>query len=189
MYETLSMLGREHAADLEREAARSRLAAAARSKQRIASHRAHSASRQTKEARMRFSTFLIRFRRLLLLGAVVVGVAVPTAGAVVRPPDVQDAASSIAGTVVGTPPDVQDAAAGLHSAPTGITADALRPDDRSGPLGIGESSFVSVSGGAAFDWGDWAIGLGVGFGAALALVGGVLLTRRVPRRIGAAATR
>jgi len=200
------MLGQEHAADLEREAARSRLAASARGSRTrridalvwrrltsvFASHPTHSGGLQTEEARMKRSVFLIRLRRLLFLGAVVAAVAVPTAAAAGRPPDVQDTASSIAGTVVGTPPDVQDAAAVLHSMPTGIAAvpaQALRPDDGSGALGTGEPSFVSVAGGTAFAWGDWAIGLGAGFGVALALLGGLLMTRRVPRRIGAAATR
>jgi len=54
---------------------------------------------------MKPSTYLIRFRRLLLLGAVVAGVAVPAAGAVVRPPDVQDAANSLYATTQGLKAD------------------------------------------------------------------------------------
>jgi hypothetical protein len=62
---------------------------------------------------MKSSTYLIRFKRLILLGAVVTGIAVPTAGAYNgSPPDVRDAAGSIAGTLV-SPPDVRDVAANL----------------------------------------------------------------------------
>ena len=43
---------------------------------------------------MHTSTTLTRFRRLLVVGAVVAGAIVPAAAAVGRPPDVQDAASS-----------------------------------------------------------------------------------------------
>jgi hypothetical protein len=96
---------------------------------------------------MKPSTYLIRFKRLLVLGAVVAGIAVPAAGAYNgSPPDVRDAANSVAATnasppdvrdvaanlagatqsFVVTPPDVRDAAVALHSTPAGITADGLR---------------------------------------------------------------
>jgi hypothetical protein len=71
------------------------------------------------------STSLNRFRRLVLVAGIVAGVAVPAAGAVTRPPDVQDAAT---GTLTAqiSPPDVQDAAAVLHGTVQGLTADGLR---------------------------------------------------------------
>jgi hypothetical protein len=63
-----------------------------------------------------------------------------------------------------------------------LEAPALRPDDRSGALGIGEPTSVSVSGASGFDWGDWSIGLAAGFGLAFALAGALIMTvRRVSR--------
>ena len=58
---------------------------------------------------MHTSTTLTRFRRLLVVGAVVAGAIVPAAAAVGRPPDVQDAASSNLIAQL-SPPDVRDAA-------------------------------------------------------------------------------
>jgi len=76
---------------------------------------------------MKSSTYLNWLRRLIVLGAVVAGIAVPAAGAFNgSPPDVRDAADSIAGTSVGSPPDIQDAAAALHFTSAGLTADGLR---------------------------------------------------------------
>jgi hypothetical protein len=76
---------------------------------------------------MKSSTYLIWLRRLIVLGAVVAGIAVPAAGAFNgSPPDVRDAADSIAGTSVGSPPDIQDAAAALHFTSAGLTAEGLR---------------------------------------------------------------
>ena len=76
---------------------------------------------------MKSSTYLNWLRRLIVLGAVVAGIAVPAAGAFNgSPPDVRDAANSIAGTSVGSPPDIQDAAAALHFTSRGLTADGLR---------------------------------------------------------------
>ncbi len=51
------------------------------------------------------STSLNRFRRLVLVAGIVAGVAVPTAGAVTRPPDVQDSASALHSTVQGLKAD------------------------------------------------------------------------------------
>jgi hypothetical protein len=77
---------------------------------------------------MKSSTYLIRLRRLILLGAVVAGIAVPAAGASFNgsPPDVRDVANTVAGTFDGSPPDIQDAAAALHFTSAGLTADGLR---------------------------------------------------------------
>jgi hypothetical protein len=58
------------------------------------------------------STTLIRFRRLLIVGAVVAGAVVPAASAVGRPPDVQDTASANVAAQLSRPPDVRDAAGG-----------------------------------------------------------------------------
>ena len=72
------------------------------------------------------TTDLNWFRRLLVLGAVVAaGVITASAGAVGRPPDVQDAATVSQSTDV-TPPDVQDFATALHQTPAGVIADGLR---------------------------------------------------------------
>jgi len=60
------------------------------------------------------TTYLNWFRRLLILGAVIgVGVFASTAGAVGRPPDVQDVAASIQASNVSRPPDVADVASRL----------------------------------------------------------------------------
>jgi hypothetical protein len=53
---------------------------------------------------------LIRFKRLLLIGAVVAGAVVPAAQAVGRPPDVQDTARANLAAQINRPPDVRDAA-------------------------------------------------------------------------------
>lgn len=121
--------------------------------------------------------------------------------AVARPPDVADVASTV--TAV---PDVFERAVQRAQATQALRPDdrpgirgvgasepvtsALRPDDRPGPLGIGQPQFVALSSGNGFHWGDWGIGLAAGFGIALALAGALLLlTHRLPGRIGAAATR
>jgi hypothetical protein len=129
-----------------------------------------------------------------------------------RPPDVRDAAASVQGTVpdaferyaashlyggaqnVARPPDVADAATAAAAdvpdvferaavrAQTAQAAAAIRPDDRAGPLGVGEPTLVTVSKGRGFDWGDWAIGLLAGLGLASGLAGAVvLLMHRTPR--------
>ncbi len=59
---------------------------------------------------MKPSTYPIRFKRLLILGAVIAGATASAAGAV----------------QVGTPPDVQDAAWAAHTTPAGLRADGLR---------------------------------------------------------------
>jgi hypothetical protein len=55
------------------------------------------------------STTLNRFKRHLLVGAVLAGTIVPPAGAVTRPPDVQETASANLVAQL-SPPDVRDAA-------------------------------------------------------------------------------
>ena len=94
---------------------------------------------------MHTSTTLTRFRRLLVVGAVVAGAIVPAAAAVGRPPDVQDAASSNLIAQL-SPPDVRDAAlqtqtaapdvleryAASHpfaTAPLSANVEATRPPD------------------------------------------------------------
>ena len=105
---------------------------------------------------------------------------------VARPPDVADAASAVAADV----PDVLERAAIRAQATQGGIA--IRPDDRAGPLGVGEPTFVSVPSGHGFDWGDWAIGLLAGLGLASGLAGAVLLLmHRTPgtRKTGVATAR
>jgi hypothetical protein len=77
------------------------------------------------------STYLNWFRRLLILGAVVAGLAASAAGAGIdsRPPDVSDVASGLSATpatIVSRPPDVQDAAAALHTMVAGPEAAGLQ---------------------------------------------------------------
>jgi hypothetical protein len=83
------------------------------------------------------STYLNWFRRLLILGAVVAGLAASAAGAGIdsRPPDVSDVASGLfatQATIVSRPPDVQDAAdvqaaaAALHTMVAGPEAAGLQ---------------------------------------------------------------
>jgi hypothetical protein len=182
---------------------------------------------------------LIRFKRLLLLGAVVAGAIVPAAGAVGRPPDVQDTASANLAAQINRPPDVRDAALGstvaaadvveryaaTHSRGTGlsttqsivsqppdirdtaISLTAAAPDvvERfaiAHPYGFGLSSTSSVSrppdigdtalavqygpaasSSTAFDWGDWAIGIGSGVGLALLLGACLLMSRQLRHRV------
>jgi hypothetical protein len=105
--------------------------------------------------------------------------------------------------LVSSPPDVQDAAAALHTTPEGLKADglrwqgiaqvyqhqqsvaapALRPDDKAGPLGVGEPTSAPVSGGSRFHWDDWAIGIGTGMGLALLLGAGLLAGRQHRHRV------
>jgi hypothetical protein len=61
------------------------------------------------------STTLTRFRRLLLVGAGVAGMVIPTAGALTRPPDVQDTASANLVAQL-SPPDVRHRAVGTSVA-------------------------------------------------------------------------
>jgi len=76
---------------------------------------------------MKGTNYLIWFRRLLVLGAVVAaGVMTTTAGAVGRPPDVQDTASALSTSDVNSPPDVQDFATAVHQSTAGVIADGLR---------------------------------------------------------------
>jgi hypothetical protein len=67
----------------------------------------------------------------------------------------------------------------------------LRPDNRPGPLGVGDVTFVPVTTGDGFDWGDAGIGVISGFGFAIALAGALLLALRrapLPQRTGSAPT-
>ena len=63
---------------------------------------------------MKFSTYLNRFTRLVVLGALVVsGAFAATAGAAGRPPDIQDVAGTFRASNVNRPPDVSDVASRL----------------------------------------------------------------------------
>jgi hypothetical protein len=147
---------------------------------------------------MKSSTYPIRLRRLILLGAVVAGLAVPAA----------------AGASPGTPPDVRDAAAAANGQATDVFERyaAAHPNGQSTPvdriiaqeqgrqhdpglftLGLTtpESSTLisrppdvsdaadaarygsSLGQSSGFDWGDWAIGIGSGAGLVLLLAAGV----------------
>ena len=82
---------------------------------------------------MHTSTTLTRFRRLMVVGAVVAGAIVPAAAAVDRPPDVQDTAGAALVAQL-SPPDVRDAALRTQNCSSGC-ARALRsePPLRDGP--------------------------------------------------------
>ena len=65
---------------------------------------------------MKSSSYLNRFRRLVVLGAVVAtGASAATAGAVGRPPDIQDIATANLAANVSRPPDIGDVAARLSA--------------------------------------------------------------------------
>jgi hypothetical protein len=200
--------------------------------------------RQTKEATMTTSTYLIRITRLLVLCAVVVGTVASVAGASdvlsygERWQGVDQASKSVeAAGNVPTPqglkadglrlqgiakvyqqlqavPDVVERYVSVHANGVGFSSNAAsvsRPSDTSDAAlalhqavpdvveryvsvhanGAGFSSnAASVQHGSVtqsstgFDWGDWAIGLVVGFGLALVVAGGVLLASRRFSRIG-----
>jgi hypothetical protein len=81
------------------------------------------------------STMLNRFRQHLLIGAVLAGTIVPAAGAVTRPPDVQDAASANLVAQL-SPPDIRDA----KLATSIEVPDALERYALAHPFGAGLSS-------------------------------------------------
>jgi hypothetical protein len=140
------------------------------------------------------STSIIRLRRLLLVGAIVAGIAVPAAAAVGRPPDVQDAANAaLAGQI--SPPDVRDAALettvvvpdaferyaaahpyGVDLADDSSTLVSRPPDITDAVLAAQYGSASQPSTG--FDWGDWAIGIGSGTGLMLLLGAGLVAGRQ-----------
>lgn len=145
------------------------------------------------------SISLIWSRRLLVLAAVVAAATASTAVAGGRPPDVQDAATANLVTLISRPPDVRDAA----SATTAAAADAFERYAASHPFGTGLSSVsavvsrppdiedtalavrygsVSATATNAFDWSDWAIGIGSGIGLVLFLAGALLMGRQLRHR-------
>jgi hypothetical protein len=199
---------------------------------------------------MKTSYYFNWFRRLLILGAVVVGATAPAAGAYVVEPEGGTVNASVA-AVVSRPPDVQDAIASLHSTPAGLKADGLRwqgiahayeqlqsagnyptqlglkaegmrlqgmaqvyeqtqavpdvferfaavhpdgvalssntasvsrpPDISDTALAVQYGSVTQSS--TAFDWGDWAIGIGSGMGLVLLLGGGFVTSRQLRHRV------
>jgi hypothetical protein len=84
------------------------------------------------------STTLTRFRRLLLVGAGVAGMVIPTAGALTRPPDVQDTASANLVAQL-SPPDIRDRAVGTSVAP-----DLFERYAAAHPFGAGLSSMKAA---------------------------------------------
>ena len=143
---------------------------------------------------MLFSTYLIRFKRLFVLGAVVcvAGAIASTAAAVGRPPDVQDAASANVATLAGRPPDISDVASRMTALsdvferyaaahPYGVgtastTVSVPRPPDVSDTaLALQYRPAAEPSG---FGWTDWSIGIGTGIGLALFVGAGLVVTRR-----------
>ena len=154
---------------------------------------------------MQSSTYPAQLRRLILLGAVVAGIAVPAAAGSYNgsPPDVRDAA------VAAKPqaPDVLERyaaahpyGAGLWAQPTpverSIAQERARPHDPaifgtglasstsstlvSRPPDVSDAAAVARDGvspaqSSRFDWGDWAIGIGSGLGLVLLLGAGVAM--------------
>jgi hypothetical protein len=86
---------------------------------------------------MKSSTYPIRLRRLILIGAVVAAIAVPAAAGADpgSPPDVRGTADSVAATNV-SPPDVRDAATSVSAA----TPDVFVRYAKAHPYGSGLSS-------------------------------------------------
>jgi hypothetical protein len=151
---------------------------------------------------MKSSSYPIRLRRLILLGAVVAGIAVPaTAGAAPgSPPAVRDAAAAVNGQV----PDTFERYAAAHPYGAGLPVDRIVAQERGrqrdlGLFGVGlttpESStlvarppdvsdaaatarYGSVDQSSGFHWGDWAIGIGTGLGLAILVGAGLVVTRR-----------
>jgi len=152
---------------------------------------------------MKSSTYPIRLRRLILLGAVVAGIAVPAAAGAApgSPPDVRDAATAANGQV----PDVFERYTAAHPYGAGLPGQSTPVDriiaqeqGRQHDLGLfslglttPESSTLatrppdvsdaadtarygsSLGQSSGFDWGDWAIGIGSGIGLVLFLGAGV----------------
>ena len=133
-----------------------------------------------------------RLRRMVVLGAVIAGATASAAGAVGRPPDVQDTSANLAAQI--SPPDVRDAAAATTAIP-----DVFERYAAAHPFGVLSSRTVSISrppdvadaaltvqygspsvAGNDFHWGDWAIGIGSGMGL-VALCGVVFLMSRQVR--------
>ena len=154
---------------------------------------------------MHSSTHLDRFKRLLILGALVAGLTAPAAGAAIasRPPDVSDVASRLSltqATVVSRPPDVQDAATSLSAvypdvferyaaahpygvdlAPTELVASP--PDVQDAATKLHATPATPSSGGSGFAWDDWAIGMGTGLGLALLVGIGLMVGRQQRSRM------
>jgi hypothetical protein len=86
------------------------------------------------------STTLTRFRRHLLVGAVAAATIVPAAGALTRPPDVQDAASANLVAQL-SPPDIRDAALRASVA----VPDVLERYAIAHPFGTGLSLEVGIT--------------------------------------------
>ena len=139
---------------------------------------------------------LNRFRGHLLIGAILAGIIVPAAGAITRPPDVQDTASANLAAQL-RPPDIRDAALGssipvpdvveryltAHGYTGGLSQELSvpRPPDVTDAALAVQFSPVGESTGD-FNWSDWAIGIGSGIGMMLILGAGLVTTRQVRQR-------
>src|SRR5262245_65365994 len=154
---------------------------------------------------MHSSTYLDRFKRLLLLGALVAGLTASAASAAItsRPPDVSDVAARLSltqATVVSPPPDVRDAAASLSAvypdvferyaaahpygvdlAPTELVASP--PDVQDAAATLHATPATPGTGGSGFAWDDWAIGVGAGLGLALLVGIGLIVGRQQRNRM------
>jgi hypothetical protein len=152
---------------------------------------------------MQSSTHQARLRRLIVVGAVVAGIAVPAAAGSYNgsPPDVRDAAAAANPQI----PDVLERYAAAHPYGAGLSAQSS-PVDRiiaqeqgrrhdlglfslglasrngstlvSRPPDVSDAAAVARDGvspaqSGGFDWGDWAIGIGSGIGLVLLLSTGV----------------
>jgi hypothetical protein len=147
------------------------------------------------------STYLNWFRRLLLLGAVVAGIAAPAAGAVLETRDsgsvagTQSTSLGVAddGTLLSRASAAYQSSAGAASELSPVDRIIAQERGRHADLGLfgtqspshatqGFSLGVPVeylaqpapsSGGNGFDWADWGIGIGSGVGIMLVLAGGL----------------
>jgi len=127
---------------------------------------------------MQSSTRLARLRRLILIGAVVAGIAVPAAVASYNgsPPDVRDAAAAAA-AADSQIPDVLERYAAAHPYGAGQSTESTpvsRPPDVSDAAVTARNAVLSAQS-SGFNWGDWAIGIGSGIGLALLIGAGVAM--------------
>jgi hypothetical protein len=123
------------------------------------------------------STYLIRLRRVLLLGAIVAAMAASVAGA--GTPTAQGLKAD--GLRLQGIAKVYESLGGATSYPTplGLKADGLRLQGiakvfQQNHLGQAAAT-SSVGQSTGFDWADYAIGIGSGMGLILALAGGLAI--------------
>jgi hypothetical protein len=135
---------------------------------------------------MKYSTYRSRFVLAVASGAVAAGIAASPVGANV----VIDPGANLQGTPsavnVGRPPDISDVAA-ASDASDDVMARHYRHEDAlydgSTFAASLNTATASSSTSSAFDWSDYAIGLGSGIGLVAFLAGGLVIGRQVRHRV------